>query len=75
MNRRDQELLERQLHGLTVAPRHSALIMLLTVLAVFLAGLTIGDLWSVATSEPERQVVAANDLVLPHHVPNVDPWR
>jgi len=39
MNRRDQELLDKQLHGLTVAPRHDG-VLVFAILAVFLAGMS-----------------------------------
>jgi hypothetical protein len=41
MNRRDQKLLEKQLHGLTVAPPNDSVIIL-AILAAFLVGMTLG---------------------------------
>jgi hypothetical protein len=43
MTRRDQELLEKELWAVSSPPRNSALIGL-TIIAVFLAGIGIGDL-------------------------------
>ncbi len=46
LDKRDQELLDKQLWGVSSAPphNHNNLINGLIILAVFLAGLTIGDL-------------------------------
>jgi hypothetical protein len=41
MNRRDAELLERQLHSVYVAPRGDGVLMLV-ILAVFFAGIALG---------------------------------
>lgn len=60
MNRRDRELLDKQLHGLTVAPR-SDVALILAILAVFFAGITFGGFLSAYTSAPAQ--VAANEIV------------
>jgi hypothetical protein len=57
MNRRDQELLDRQLH---IAPRHDG-IMMLAILAVFLTGMAIGGFVSAYTDEPGPTRIASND--------------
>jgi len=75
MNRRDQDLLEKQLHGLTVAPRNSGVIMTVALAVVFLAGLTFGELWTAARSGSAPQILAANDVVLPHQVPQSNFWQ
>ncbi len=43
MNRRDQELLDKQLRGLCIPPRHDGL-TILAVAAVFVAGIWLGNL-------------------------------
>ncbi|MGA7959610.1 MAG: hypothetical protein WCA26_21410 [Xanthobacteraceae bacterium] len=58
MNRRDQELLEKQLHSIYVAPRSDGVLML-GVLAVFFAGIALGGFLYAYTGEPLR--LAAND--------------
>jgi hypothetical protein len=59
MNRRDQELLDRQTH---VAPRHDG-VMMLAIVAVFLAGMAIGGFLSAYTDEPgPTQQIASNDV-------------
>jgi hypothetical protein len=59
MNRRDQELLDKQLSSLHLAPRHDG-VMILAILAVFLVGMTVGGFLYAFTDQPMR--VAANDL-------------
>ncbi len=46
LDKRDQELLDKQLWGLRSAPvqNHNGLINGVTILAVFLAGIAIGDI-------------------------------
>lgn len=51
MNRRDQELLDKQLHAIYVPPRNDGVLML-AVVAVFLAGITLGSFLFAYTSEP-----------------------
>ena len=47
MTRRDQELLDRQLRGLHIQPRHDGT-MILAIAAIFLAGIFLGNLRSAA---------------------------
>jgi hypothetical protein len=58
MNRRDQELLDKQLH---VAPRHDG-IMMLAIVAVFLGGMALGGFLSAFSSEPGPTQIASNDM-------------
>ncbi len=58
MNRRDQELLDRQLH---VAPRHDG-VMMVAILTVFLAGMAIGGFLSAYTDEPGPTRIASNEV-------------
>jgi hypothetical protein len=60
MNRRDQELLDKQLSSLHLAPRHDG-VMILAILAIFLVGMTAGGFLYAFTERPMQ--VAANDLV------------
>jgi hypothetical protein len=62
MNRRDQELLDKQLSSLHLTPRHDG-VMILAILAVFLVGMTAGGFLYAFTDQPMR--VAANDLAPP----------
>jgi hypothetical protein len=41
MNRRDRELLDKQLHAIHVAPRHDG-VMIMAILAMFFAGIALG---------------------------------
>jgi hypothetical protein len=45
MTRRDQELLDRQLRGLGIAPRYDGM-TILAIVAVFVAGVWLGNLHS-----------------------------
>jgi hypothetical protein len=47
MTRRDQELLDRQLRGLHIQPRHDGT-MILAIVAIFLTGIFLGNLRSEA---------------------------
>jgi hypothetical protein len=47
MTRRDQELLDRQLRGLCIQPRRDGT-MILAIVAMFLAGIFLGNLRSEA---------------------------
>ena len=58
MNRRDRELLDKQLHAVYVAPRSDGVLML-AILAVFFAGIAVGGFLYAYTSEPIQ--FAAND--------------
>jgi hypothetical protein len=51
MNRRDQELLEKQLHSIYVAPRSDGVLML-AILAVFFAGIALGGFLYAYTDQP-----------------------
>jgi hypothetical protein len=51
MDRRDQELLDKQLHAIYVLPRNDGVLML-AVLAVFFAGIALGGFLFAYTSEP-----------------------
>jgi hypothetical protein len=59
MNRRDQELLDKQLSGVHLTSRHDG-VMILAIFAVFLVGVTVGGFLVAYTDQPMR--VAANDL-------------
>lgn len=60
MTRRDQELLDKQLHSLNIAPRTDG-VMMLAILAVFCTGMAIGGFLYAYTDEPMR--IASNDTV------------
>lgn len=53
MTRRDQELLDRQLSHLHIPERHEGALML-TMTALFVAGLLLGD-WRATTAEAKLQ--------------------
>ena len=53
MNRRDQELLEKQLHTTYIAPRNDG-VLILAVLAVFFAGIALGGFFSPIPPQPGR---------------------
>lgn len=78
MNQRDQELLEKQLGHLAVAPRRDG-VLILAVLAVFFAGMTLGGFLYAYTDEAPMHV-AANDVTpalpqgLPQGLPHVK-WQ
>jgi uncharacterized membrane protein len=59
MNRRDQELLDKQLSSLHLTPRHDG-VMMLAILTVFLVGMTAGGFLYAFTERPMQ--LAANDL-------------
>jgi hypothetical protein len=59
MDRRDQELLDKQLSSFHPMPRHDG-VMILAIFAVFLVGVTVGGFLYAYTDQPMR--VAANDL-------------
>jgi hypothetical protein len=64
MDRRDRELLDKQLHGLTVAPRAGQGAMIIGMLAVFLTGLALGGFLFAYKGAPMQ--LAANDLATVH---------
>jgi len=57
VDRRDQELLEKQLHGLTVPPRHDGSVIV-ALLAAFFSGMTLGGFLYAYTSVPPVQLAA-----------------
>jgi hypothetical protein len=59
VDQHDQELLEKQLRAINGAPPRTGAIIV-TMLMVFLAGMTLGGLLAASTGEPTR--VAANDM-------------
>jgi hypothetical protein len=59
MDQRDLELLDKQMRAINRAPRRDDVIIV-TVLMVFLAGMTLGSLLAGSANEPTR--VAANDV-------------
>ncbi len=61
MDRRDQELLDKQLGRIAPTPRRDGVIVLV-MLAVFVAGLTFGDLLARPAKPPAQ--VAANDTIV-----------
>ncbi|HML06716.1 MAG TPA: hypothetical protein VK430_01115 [Xanthobacteraceae bacterium] len=69
MNRRDQELLDKQLRRLD-PPRHDGTIILMVV-ATFFAGLIIGGVISAHEGEPMR--IASNDATAAFPIANVPP--
>jgi hypothetical protein len=58
MTRRDQELLNRQLRGLYIQPRHNGT-MILAIVAIFLAGIFLGNLRSEAREPAHFNTVEA----------------
>jgi hypothetical protein len=54
MDQHDQQLLQKQLRAIS-APRRDGVIVV-TVLMAFLAGMTLGGLFTGSTSEPTRVV-------------------
>jgi hypothetical protein len=59
MDQRDLELLDKQMRAINRAPRRDGVIIV-TVLMVFIAGMTLGSLLAGSANEPTR--VAANDV-------------
>lgn len=67
MNRRDQELLDKQLRGLNITPRSDG-IMMLAILAVFFTGMAVGGFLYAYTDEPPMRLAyndAAHAVALP----------
>ena len=69
MDQRDQDLLDKQLRGLS-PPRNDG-IMILMVVAMFFAGMTFGGILFTHQSVPMR--TASNDLTAAISLPNVGP--
>jgi hypothetical protein len=61
MNQRDRELLDKQLRGYT-PPRKDG-IMILTVVAVFLAGMTFGGALLARQSDPTRNAASEETAI------------
>ena len=59
MDQRDLELLDKQMRAINRAPRRDGMIIV-TVLMVFLAGMSLGHLLAGPGTEPTR--VAVNDV-------------
>ena len=59
MTRRDQELLDKQLHAVYAAPRSDGVLML-AILAVFCAGIALGGFLYAYTSQPGPVRLASN---------------
>jgi len=57
MDRRDQELLDKQLRRLSPAPRNDG-VMMLAILTVFFAGMSVGGFLFAYKSQPMR--IASN---------------
>ena len=70
MNRRDQELLDKQLHAIYPPPRHDGVIML-GILTVFFAGMALGGFLDAFTSEPTR--IAMTDSTPTISIPYATP--
>jgi hypothetical protein len=60
MTRHDQELLEKQLHGIDGAPPNG--VLMLATAAVFFAGMAVGGFLFAYTDQPPMRL-AANDIV------------
>jgi hypothetical protein len=60
MNRRDQELLDKQLHSIYVVPRNDG-VLILAVLAMFFAGIALGGFLFAYTAQPGPLRVASNN--------------
>jgi hypothetical protein len=59
MNRRERELLDKQLHAIYAPPRSDGVLML-GILAVFSAGIALGGFLYAYTSEPGPMQMASN---------------
>lgn len=70
MDQRDQELLDKQLRGINPSPRNDG-VLILAIVAVFLAGIILGGFLSAYKSEPMQ--IASNDatpgILLPNGAP------
>jgi hypothetical protein len=69
MNRHDQELLDKQLRALPVAPRNDG-VMILVLLVVFLSGMTVGGFLYAFTEQPGPTRSAMNDSAPITALPN-----
>lgn len=64
MNRRDQELLDKQLHAIYVPPRNDG-VLTLALLAVFFAGIALGGFLYAYTSEPGPGDIHVASIAVP----------
>jgi len=60
MTRRDQELLDKQLHAIDTTPPNG--VLMLAVTTVFFAGIAVGGFLFAYTDQPPMRL-AANDIV------------
>jgi hypothetical protein len=67
MDKRERELLERQLHQLSMPSRHEGATILMLV-CMFLAGVTLGAIWFGHKDQPTR--VASNGTVAAATLPD-----
>jgi hypothetical protein len=72
MDRRDQELLEKQLRQLNPPPRHDGMAILVLV-AVLLAGIALGGIWFGHPHEPMRIASAGTTATLGGGAPVATP--
>ena len=68
MTLHDQELLEKQLRSVAVAPRDDGVLMLV-IAAVFFAGMAVGGFLFAYTDQPPLRM-AANDIAAHTSVPS-----
>lgn len=68
MNQRDQELLDKQLWGVTANPPTKGGIIGLMGVAIFFVGIAIGAVLFAHESKPTR--IAVNDLAAAISIPN-----
>jgi hypothetical protein len=71
MDQRDQDLLDKQLHGLQPSPRNDG-VMMVAILAVFFGGMALGGFLFGYAGEPTQQI-AANDTPAAISIPNAAP--
>jgi hypothetical protein len=69
MNRHDQDLLDKQLRALPVAPRNDG-VMILVLLVVFLSGMTVGGFLYAFTDQPGPTRIAMNGTAPVTALPN-----
>ena len=72
MNRRDRELLDKQLHAIYVAPRHDG-IMIMAILAMFFVGMALGGFFFGAspTRGPIRLASNYADQIIPQQAQTI----
>jgi hypothetical protein len=71
MDRRDQELLDKQLRHLHIAPRNDGVVML-ALLAMFFTGMALGGFFYAYTGEPMQSALkraVPNQQVASNEVP------